>query len=144
MAHRPVCARAYATDVQHLSGEQQQPLIQEVEWSAQDANFVSIIGNLGSDPDLRTLSGGHIKVSLNLAVKNFKKETSWCSTLHPQCHGFQCNPSMNAVIVPVALPWQPQSAAAGHENVAQPSSWQITTLICYIQSLVSLGCQVLG
>lgn len=99
VAHRPVCARAYATDVQHLSGEQQQPLIQEVEWSAQDANFVSIIGNLGSDPDLRKLSGGHIKVSLNLAVKNFKKETSWCGTLHPQCHGFQCNPSMNAEIV---------------------------------------------
>lgn len=64
-------------------------MIKEVEWNAQDTNFVAMIGHLGSDPELRQFPSGACKASLNLAVnrkvKDKEKETYWCAPLATCC-----------------------------------------------------------
>ena len=49
---------------------------QEVVWTAEGANSVSLIGNLGGDPDLRYLESGQVVSRMSLAVSR-GQNTDW-------------------------------------------------------------------
>jgi single-strand DNA-binding protein len=52
-------------------------VLHEVDWSANNANYISMIGTLGTDPEVKELAGGVLVAKMRMAHRTPKKTTEW-------------------------------------------------------------------